>query len=77
MPDWHILYEAAVGETNPGVFERLVFETEQAIWRRLRELSKVPDGPLELNEISDAVLNMLRLKTERLGWPNPTSPRRH
>jgi hypothetical protein len=74
MPDWHILYDAVVGETNPSVFERLIFETEDAIQRRLRELSKNPDGPLELNEISDAVENMLRLKTERLGWPEPTAP---
>jgi len=74
MPDWHILYEAAVSETNPSVFERLVFDTEDAIQYRLRELSKNPDGPLELNEISDAVGIILRLKTERLGWPDPTAP---
>ena len=73
MPDWHTFYEATVDETNPAVFERLVFETEYAILRRLRELSKNPDGPLELNEISDAVANILRLKSERLGWPNPTN----
>ena len=76
MPDWHILYEAVVGETNPSVFERLVFETEDAIWRRLRELSKNPDGPLELSAISDAVEVILRLKVERLGWPNPTGSAR-
>jgi len=48
MPDWHILDEAVVGESNPSLFERLVFEPEDAIWRRLWELSKNPDGPLEL-----------------------------
>jgi hypothetical protein len=74
MPDWHILYEAALGETNPAVFERLVFDAEDAIEHRLREMPKNPDGPLELNEISDAVGNILRLKTERLGWPDPTAP---
>src|SRR5215472_3180340 len=74
MPDWRVLYEAAVDETNPAVFERLVFDTEDAIQYRLRELSKNPDGPLELNEISDAVANILTLKTERLGWPDPTAP---
>ena len=73
MQDWHILYQAAVDESNPSAFERLVFETEHAICCRLRELSKNPDGPLELNEISAAVDNMLRLKTERLGWPDPTA----
>ena len=71
MPDWRVLYEATVDEINPSVFERLLFETEDAIRHRLRELSKNPDGSLELNEISDAVDNMLRLKTARLGWPNP------
>ena len=71
MPDWRVLYEAAVDEVDPSAFERLLFETEDAICHRLRELSKNPDGPLELNEISDAVDNMLRLKTARLGWPSP------
>jgi len=73
MRDWHILYEAAVGESNPSAFERLVIESEDAICCRLRELSKNPDGPLELNEISDAVANLLKLKTARLGWPDPTN----
>ena len=77
MADWHLLYEAVVDERNPRVFERLVFETEDAIWHCLRELSKNPDGPLELNEISDAVENMLRLKTARLGWPNPMAASLH
>ena len=71
MPDWRVLYEATVDEINPCVFERLLFETEDAIRHRLRELSKNPDGSLELNEISDAVDNILKLKTARLGWPNP------
>ena len=74
MPDWHVLYEAAVDETNPDVFERLGFDAEDAIQHRLRELSKIPDGPLEINEISYAVDNILRLKTERLGWPDPIAP---
>jgi hypothetical protein len=74
MSDWRVLYEAAVDETNPAVFERLVSDTEDAIQYRLRELSKNPDGPLELNEISDAVAHILTLKTERLGWPDPTAP---
>src|SRR5215472_5061696 len=74
MPDWRVLYEAAVDETNPAVFERLVFDAEDAIQIRLQELSKNPDGPPELNEISDAVNYILRLKTERLAWPDPTAP---
>ena len=49
MPDWRVPYEAAVDETNPAVFERLAFDAEDAIQHRLRELSKNPDGPLELN----------------------------
>jgi hypothetical protein len=40
MPDWHILYEAAVDEMNPGVLEHLVYEMEAAVWCRLRGLSK-------------------------------------
>ena len=73
MAEWRILYEAAVDEANPGVFERLVYETEDAICWRLRELSGNMSDPLEVNEISEAAKNILKLKIERLGWPNPNS----
>jgi hypothetical protein len=49
--------------------------------RRLKKLREDfdalnPDGPSELNAISNAVEVILRLKVERLGWPNPTGSAR-
>jgi hypothetical protein len=71
MKDWHILYEAAVGETSPSVFEGLIYKTEVAIYHRLRELSKFEDSNLELDDITQTTQKILELKAERLGWPNP------
>ena len=77
MPDWHILYEAAVEETNPGIFERLVYETEDAICGRLRQLSHSTNASPELDEIAHSAQTILQLKTERLGWPNPSTSLPH
>lgn len=73
MPDWHILYAAAVEETNPTVFERLIYETEDAICGRLRQLSHNSNNTPEQLEIALTAQKILVLKSERLGWPNPTT----
>jgi len=70
MSDWRILCEAAVCETNPTVLKQLVHETEDALFRRLLELSK------ERCEIAEAADTLRKIKTERLDWPNPSSGRR-
>jgi hypothetical protein len=75
MVDWHILYETAVEETNPAVFERIVYQAEDAMCSRLRELSHSENGALELAEIAEAAQVILELKTERLGWPSPIHSR--
>lgn len=67
MPDWHILYEAAVSETNPTVLEELISETEDAISCRLRGVAKGSNGRSEDYEIREALKTLLRLKVERLG----------
>jgi hypothetical protein len=54
VSDWHVLYEAALSETNPSVLEQLISETEYAI-------------RLEDSEIKDALRTLLQLKIERLG----------
>lgn len=67
MPDWHILYEAAVSETNPTVLEQLISETEDAILRRLQRVAKGSQSRLENDEITKALKTLLQLKVERLG----------
>ena len=72
-PDWHILYEAAVSETNPTVLEQLISETEDAILYRLEGLAVGSEDSLEHLEIGKALQTLLQLKIERLGLA-PTIP---
>jgi hypothetical protein len=67
VSDWHILYEAAVSETNPTVLEELISETEDAISWRLQRVAKTSEGRLEDCEIREALKTLVRLKVERLG----------
>jgi hypothetical protein len=41
MADWRELYKAAVLETNPTQLERLITETEDAIFLRVGNLPEV------------------------------------
>jgi len=77
MSDWRILCEAAVCETNPTVLKQLVHETEDALFRRLLELSRDSAAPKEeACEIIEAADTLRKIKTERLDWPNPSSGQR-
>lgn len=70
MP-WHDLYQSCVSETNPAKLERLVFDTEDAIFLRLRELSTEAHLSDESLALKQAAQKLLELKTEKLGWPDP------
>lgn len=71
MRDWRTLYEAALAETDVTSLERLIYNTEEAVTLRLQELVRTsPDSP-ELRELRSAADELLRLKVQRLGWPDP------
>jgi hypothetical protein len=58
-------------QTEPDV-EKLtskVETAETAIFLRLSALSKSGDGQQELEALNQAAQDLLRIKTERLGWP--------
>jgi hypothetical protein len=48
-----------------------VLEAEGAIFVRLQELKSSQDHNRERAEIEEAVSDLLKIKTERLGWPDP------
>jgi hypothetical protein len=73
VADWRILHEAAVTESNVTALAKLVHETEQAIDRRMRELS--PDDE-EYRELKLAADELRCIKVEKLGSPDSTQSRR-
>jgi hypothetical protein len=64
-------YGATIAETNVTSLEHLVYETEEAITRRLQELVRTSSDPAELTELRAAADQLLLLKVQRLGWPDP------
>lgn len=70
---WQALYDSCICETNLQRLEKLVFETEDAIFLRLRELATKPHLSDESQALKQAAQKLLKLKTEKLGWPNPTT----
>jgi hypothetical protein len=50
-----------------------VLEAETAIYDRLQELGDSPDHSVERAEIQAANQELLKVKTEKLGNPNPVA----
>jgi hypothetical protein len=67
VPDSKELYSAVVHETNPIEVDRLIKEATSAIERRSEELKQSPDGHIERQEIEDALVALLILKSGRRG----------
>ena len=70
MPDWKELYKACCLETDPGKLQRLILDTEGAMFLRAQELGLNGAGDTERQQMTDASVGLLGLKTERLGWPS-------
>jgi hypothetical protein len=70
MADWRELYKAAVLETNPTQLERLIKETEDAIFFRVRELAGSSDSKKERRKMAEASAALWTLRTKKLGWTN-------
>jgi hypothetical protein len=71
VQDWKELYSAVIHETNPIEVDRLMKEATSAIERRSEELKQSSDGHIECQEIEDALLALLVLKSGRRWWPPP------
>jgi hypothetical protein len=68
MADWRELYKASVLETNPTQLERLIKETEDAIFLRVRELAGSSDSKKERRKMAEASAVLWTLRTEKLDW---------
>ena len=68
---WRTLYESCISETDPDRFKKLVFQLEEAIVVRYHDLADEPKALDELQAIKFAAQRLVRLKIEKLGWPEP------
>ena len=71
---WQKLYESCVFETDLEKLDKLVCETEDAIYLRSRELSNEPHIADEVQALRRAAMGLLEIKIKKLGWPDPTKP---
>jgi hypothetical protein len=67
---WKELYAACVAETETERLEKLVSETEDAMFLRFQELA-YEDRSNEVLEMKQAASVLLEFKIEKLGWPDP------
>jgi len=67
---WQELYAACVSETDTGRLEKLVSDTEDAIFLRFQELA-YQGLPNEVQELKRAAAGLLEFKIKKLGWPDP------
>jgi hypothetical protein len=68
---WIDLYKSCVSETNPDKLEKLIYQTEGAIFLRSQELSTEHRLSEEVRALKEAAQKLLKLKIEKLGWPDP------
>lgn len=57
---WHVLYQAALFETNRDVMPGKIAEAEKAILNRVKELFQVEADHIEEDQILDDALYALR-----------------
>jgi len=70
---WQKLYESYVFERNLEKLNKLVFEAEDAIYLRSRELSHESHIVAEAQALGRAAKGLLEIKIKKLGWAD----RRH
>lgn len=68
---WQQLYESCVFERNLERLNKLVFETEDVIYLRSRELSKESHIASEIQALREASRRLQEIKIKKLGWTDP------
>jgi hypothetical protein len=66
---WEKPLRDAQSEADVQELTSKVEAAETAIFLRISALSKSGDGREELEALNQAAQDLLRIKTERLGWP--------
>ena len=59
-PSWHVLYQAALFETDPDKIVQRVAEAERAILLRMKELFAITGDHIEEDQVLDDALYGLR-----------------
>jgi hypothetical protein len=71
LHNWQEAYRRTLIEEDRGKLTERVREAEEAIYARLLELRSSWAHERERAEILEAAIYLLKLKTEKLGWPHP------
>ncbi len=66
---WERLLCEAQTETDLETVAEKAALAEGAMWYRVQELNASSDGHLELEAIQRGYQELLKIRTERLGWP--------
>jgi hypothetical protein len=72
---WRQLYLNAQHEKGIEGITKAVAAAEIAIFVRSQQLRDSLGHTEERNQLNEASKELLRLKTEKLGWPNPSAQR--
>ena len=70
---WQQVYLSLHHEKDSERLTQAVMAAETAIYERLQELSGESDHWEERAAIEAANKELLKIKTQKLGWPNPSS----
>lgn len=70
---WKQVYLTLHHEKDVKRLTQAVMAAETAIYERLQELSGQSDHSEERDEIRSAIQELLKIRTQKLGWPNPSS----
>jgi len=68
-PAWEGPLTEALAETDTRRIADKVSLAEDAIFRRSRDIAPATDAEDERQAIQTALSDLLRIKTEKLGWP--------
>src|SRR6202046_2055264 len=71
LRSWQEAYRRTLVEEDRAKLTERVMEAEEAIYARLLELQTSWAHERERAEIQEAGLDLLKIKTGKLGWPNP------
>ena len=68
-PSWEGPFTDALAETDLKRLAEKISSAEDAIFRRSRDIAPATDAEDEREAIQVALRDLLRIKTEKLGWP--------
>jgi hypothetical protein len=71
QPSWRQLYLNVLREKGIERITQAVGAAEAAIFARMQDLSEASDHTEEHKQLKEAADELLAIKTQKLGWPQP------